>query len=101
MENTKKCSKIKETFIERLAFLKKEESLSNVAFAEKCGLNTQDIQRYANGDATPSIDKLVSIATAFGCSTDWLLGIENTNPCTAKMPTAHNFAQLQEVAAHF
>ena len=52
--------------------------LSNVEMARKCGLNTQDIQRYSKGLASPTIEKLALIASAFSVSADWLIGIADT-----------------------
>lgn len=46
--------------------------------ARKCGLNTQDIQRYSKGLASPTIEKLALIASAFSVSADWLIGIADT-----------------------
>ena len=56
--------------------------MSNVEFARKCGLNTQDIQRYSKGLASPTIDKLALISAAFSVTTDWLLGLSDTKTCS-------------------
>lgn len=70
----------KSKFRERLVAI--QGDLSNVEFARKCGLNTQDIQRYSKGLASPTIEKLVLISSAFSVSVDWLLGLSNTKTCT-------------------
>ena len=79
---------VKETFRQQLCKLQESLALNNVTFARKCGLNTQDIQRYASGNATPSIDKLAQIATSCDKTTDWLLGLDCTDSCTASQPLA-------------
>lgn len=75
-------------FKERLLELQANLGMSNVALANKCGLNTQDIQRYTTGAATPTLDKLIKIADACNTSADWLLGRACTDSCTASQPLA-------------
>ena len=46
-------------------------------FARKCGLNTQDVQRFLNKGQLPGVHKLIDIATRFNVSVDWLLGLSD------------------------
>lgn len=94
-------SRTKEVFKDRLALIAAQEGLSNASLAKRCGLNTQDIQRYLTGGATPSIEKLAKIATAFNKSTDWLLGLSSTDVCDIKQPSPHKIEQVREKAARF
>ena len=92
---------VKKVFMDRLALIAARERLSNAALAKRCNLNTQDIQRYLTGNATPSIDKLAKIASAFDLSTDWLLGLSNTNMRSDNQPSSHKIEQVKEKAARF
>ena len=91
------CSDAKRGFRARLEEL--QDGISNAAFARKCKLNTQDIQRYRAGDATPNIDKLVRIASAFGVTTDWLLGLSSTKVCGTSEPVTKKVDALRNAAA--
>lgn len=75
-------------FRERLVLLQGVKS--NVEFARECGLNTQDIQRYSRGLATPTIEKLALISSAFSVSVDWLLGVSDTKTCSSRSETTKN-----------
>lgn len=92
---------VKKVFMDRLSLIAARENLSNAALAKRCGLNTQDIQRYLTGGATPSIEKLVKISTAFDLTTDWLLGLTSTNSCDSNQSSPHKIEQVKEKAARF
>lgn len=47
------------------------------AFARKCGLNVQDVQRFLDSGQMPGAHKLIAIATCFNVSADWLLGLSD------------------------
>ena len=92
---------VKKVFMDRLSLIAARENLSNAALAKRCGLNTQDIQRYLTGGATPSIEKLVKISTAFDLTTDWLLGLTSTYSCDSNQSSPHKIEQVKEKAARF
>ena len=83
--NSKMSRNSKKFFSERLVELR--GNLSNVEFAKMCGLNTPDIQRYVTGKATPTIEKLAAIASAYNVSSDWLIGLSNSKESTMVVPT--------------
>ena len=63
---------------DKIQNLRKENGLSQEAFAEKLGVSRQSVSKWESGAATPDIDKIVSISEIFGVSTDYLL--KNDNP---------------------
>ena len=99
--NTKMSSIVKKMFMNRLSLIAARERISNAALAKRCNLNTQDIQRYLTGNATPSIDKLAKIASAFDLTTDWLLGLSNTDMSSYNQDPSHKIEQVREKAARF
>lgn len=51
---------------------------SQERLAQKAGVDQRSLARWINGQATPSIEKAASIATAMGVSLDWLVyGVDN------------------------
>ena len=58
---------------DKIQNLRKENGLSQEAFAEKLGVSRQSVSKWESGAAMPDIDKIVSISETFGVSTDYLL----------------------------
>jgi len=65
-------------FSERLLDLRKLKGLSQTELAKKVGVVTQSaIAKWEKGDRTPSLDCLIVLAQFFGCSIDYLVGLED------------------------
>ena len=58
---------------DKILNLRKENGLSQEAFAEKLGVSRQSVSKWESGAAMPDIDKIVSISEIFGVTTDYLL----------------------------
>lgn len=58
---------------DKILSLRKENGLSQEAFAEKLGVSRQSVSKWESGTAMPDIDKIVSISEIFGVTTDFLL----------------------------
>lgn len=58
----------------RIAELRKEKGLSQVALAKELGVDCSTIAKYETGDRLPDIVMLCKIADYFEVSTDYLLG---------------------------
>lgn len=58
---------------DKILNLRKENGLSQEAFAEKLGVSRQSVSKWESGAAMPDIDKIVSISEIFGVTTDFLL----------------------------
>lgn len=66
-----------EVFAERLKALKDERNMTLEGIADIIGTSRQSVVYYAMGDRLPSIPVLISIATMFAVSVDYLLGISS------------------------
>ena len=62
------------TFSERLAVLRKERGLSQEMLAERIGVSRQAVSKWEVGEATPDLNKLLSLADVFEVSLDDLCG---------------------------
>lgn len=58
----------------RIAELRREKGLSQVALAKELGVDCSTIAKYETGDRLPDIVMLCKIADYFEVSTDYLLG---------------------------
>ena len=58
---------------EKILYCRKKAGLSQEALAEKLGVSRQAVSKWETDDAVPELGKLVSLAGAFGVTTDWLL----------------------------
>lgn len=67
------------TLGERIKQLREQQGLSQPALAEEVGVTKQAISKYEKGMDIPSSMTLCSIADAFNCSTDYLLGRDSRN----------------------
>lgn len=65
-------------FSERLLDLRKLKGLSQTELAKNIGVVTQSaIAKWEAGDRTPSLECLIALAEFFGCSIDYLVGLED------------------------
>ena len=63
----------------RLQELRLRNNLSQLQMAQRTNLSPSVISSYETGARTPSLENLVTIATTFRVSTDYLLGLEHSN----------------------
>lgn len=64
-------------FREKLRRLRENRGVSMRVLSELCGLNSNAIRRYENGEDEPTLHSLVAIADYFDVTVDYLLGREN------------------------
>lgn len=64
-------------FGERLKELRKEMGLGQIALAQKLGVGKLVISLWETGACEPTLSNLVKIATFFGVSIDYLVGLED------------------------
>lgn len=62
--------------------LRVENRVTIAEMAEKCGLPKSSLESYMRleGARKPGVEALVSIASAFGVSIDWLVGLSEVRP---------------------
>lgn len=63
-------------FAERLKLLRQENDITQDRLAEYLGLSYQAVSKWENNQSYPDITLIPAIANFFGCSADYLLGIE-------------------------
>lgn len=68
---------IQRTFAERLKDLRLEKNLSALKLSKELGVDDNTILRWEKGLMVPNIINLYKIATYFGVSADYLIGLEN------------------------
>lgn len=78
---------------EKILYYRKREGLSQEALAAKVGVSRQAVSKWELDEATPDVEKLVSLARVFGVTTDELLGMkgpvretEKPAPQTSRLP---------------
>lgn len=75
-----------EVFAERLKALKDERNMTLEGIADIIGTSRQSVVYYTMGDRLPSIPVLISIATMFAVSVDYLLGISSERASDKNFP---------------
>lgn len=60
-------------FAQALANLRRQHGLTQVALAERAGVNVSQLRKYEAGGAEPSLGALRRLAVALSCSTDALV----------------------------
>lgn len=61
------------TIADKILKLRKEQGLSQEAFAEKLGVSRQSVSKWESGTAVPDTEKILAMSELFGVSTDYLL----------------------------
>jgi transcriptional regulator with XRE-family HTH domain len=64
-----------------IADIRKKHNLTQDGFAEKLFVTRQAVSRWENGETTPTIDTLKTIAELFGVDANTLLGLAETPVC--------------------
>ncbi len=80
---------------ERLHKLRESRRLSRKEVASAIGLSVSVLSNYENGERTPSVDALISLADFYRCSTDYLLGIGSSMPVKTVDVSMLNDEQVQ------
>lgn len=61
--------------LKHLQELRKASGLTQEKLADRIGINSRKLYNYERGSVEPNLETLVSFATYFGVSTDYLLGL--------------------------
>ncbi len=61
------------TVADKILKMRKEQGLSQEAFAEKLGVSRQSVSKWESGAAVPDTEKILAVSELFGVSTDYLL----------------------------
>lgn len=61
------------TLGEKICYYRKKNKMSQEELAERVGVSRQAVSKWELGDATPEVEKLLSLSRAFGVTTDQLL----------------------------
>lgn len=65
-------------FNQRIRELRVSQNMSQVELARRLGVTKQSVSNWENDNIMPSIELLIRIARVFGVSTDYLLGMTDT-----------------------
>ncbi len=68
---------------EKLKALRTERGLSQRTVARQLDVSPSIISSYETGERTPSAENLLALSHLYRCSTDYLLGKDNTVPSSA------------------
>ena len=82
----------------KINLLRSNTNMNQTEFAEKIGVTQSTLSSYEKGNAMPSLDVLIAIATNFHVSTDWLLGLSKSEMTISSVSDIANFFfQLNEL----
>lgn len=75
----------------KIHLLRTNLNINQTLFAEKIGITQSTLSSYEKGNATPSIEVLLAIATEFHVSVDWLLGVSKSEIKISSVADVANF----------
>ena len=82
----------------KINLLRSNANMNQTEFAEKIGVTQSTLSSYEKGNAIPSLDVLIAIATNFHVSTDWLFGLSKSEMTISSVSDIANFFfQLNEL----
>lgn len=64
-------------FPERLADLMEERDLTPMTLSKLANINYSTVTRYLNGARLPSFETFIRLLEIFGCSADYMIGLQN------------------------
>jgi len=68
---------IKEIFKDRLIELMQEKGLNTISLGKETGIPSSSISNWIQMRRTVNVESVIILASFFGCTTDYLLGLEN------------------------
>ncbi|SHK93549.1 helix-turn-helix domain-containing protein [Hespellia stercorisuis] len=87
---------------EQIKTLRLIRNLSQIELAKYLGVSKQSVSNWENNNIQPSVDLLVKIACYFGCSTDFLLELDNTrHVIEVTNLTAQQISHIQQLVKDF
>ncbi len=84
-------------FGDRIKILRNSYNLSQVQLAEKLKVSKQTISNWENNNILPSVEMLISIATFFSVTTDYLLELDNRSYLETTGLSAEQLAHIQNI----
>lgn len=82
---------------QRINELRIARGWNQVQLAEKLSITKQTVSNWENDNIQPSIEMLIRLSTLFNVSTDYLLGLDNTNHINADGLTVEFIAHLTQI----
>lgn len=68
---------IKNKFAERLKELRENKNLTQLSLAKELNISDACINRWEKGLRTPNIDSIIILCAYFGCTADYIIGLED------------------------
>ena len=84
-------------FYERIKELRLSLGINQVQFANKLNVTKQCVSNWENANLQPSIDMLRRIAETFSVSTDYLLGLSDTQTLNVEGLTAEQILHIRAI----
>lgn len=84
---------------ERLQKLRNKYGYSQKQVADKLNVSPSIVSGYETGERTPSTEVLLSISYLYNCSTDYLLGKQQTEPVQTVNVSGLTDKQIQAIYA--
>lgn len=81
----------------RLRELRKKQGLTQIQVAERLGVSKAVVSSYEVASRFPSYDILIKIATLYGVTTDYLLGLDNRHLIDVSSLTPIQLAAVEAV----
>ena len=85
----------------RLRELRKQKHITQQQLAEQVGLTKAMISAYETASRYPSYDSLIRLASVFGVSTDYLLGLKNEQSLDISGLSEQDICVLHGLIDHF
>lgn len=82
------------TLSEQLSRYRKEAKMTQEELAEKCDVTRQAVAKWENGESTPSIEKLITLAEIYDISLDELVGRVENNSYSKLMKFVKFYTEL-------
>ena len=67
---------MKNNFAEVLKSLRIDNNLSQTGLSQAVGISQSIIARWEKGERVPTLDNLITLSKYFGCTIDYLAGLE-------------------------
>ena len=88
-------------FGDNLRQLRKNRNLTQEELGAQVGLSKAVVSKYENSLGYPTFDVLINIASFFGVTTDFLLGVSNGKTVDVSALTDSQVALIQHIISEF
>ncbi|MBR6563388.1 MAG: helix-turn-helix transcriptional regulator [Clostridia bacterium] len=85
---------------DKIKILREQQKMTQTALAKRLGITRSGVNAWEMGISVPSTQYIVALATIFGVSTDFLLGVDSTATLSVSGLSENDILAIHNLIEH-